>query len=304
MSRQKQALITSRDDKGRHAVNLFAIEYDKAKLDKTGAQRLNEHGNELQAGIAKIIAELSVSNRFADEEAESSYTYPDEYKGPKPISDQIKALAKVLELSPAKALKYVKEVLPALELPNEAEGWFAIPSIDAMAKKHFSHVTDPAAQYCLAVQLIHEKIGKSRSFYNYREGKILPDRLRTHVRTVEMLKQVAETQPGDILIIAGQLGMKHRGKSVRRARETFAGNEFGLNSLAVGSIILTHPERLVRYDELDMDCAGDEFAPVAGSDFSRAPYFRFDDGRAEFGAGTVDSFYGYFGSASAFLPQS
>ena len=304
MSKQKQTLITSRDDKGRHAVNLFAIEYDKAKLDETSAQQLNENGGELQAGISKLIAEFSVSNQFADEVTESSYTYPDEYKGPRAIAAQVKELAKTLGLSPAKALKYVKEVLPTLELPDEAEGWFAVPSISALAKKHFAEVTDPAEQYCQAVQLIHTKISESRSFYNYREGEITPNRLRTHVRTVEMLKQVAKTQPGDILIVAAQLGMKHRGKSVRRARETFKAHEFGLNSLAVGSIVLTHPKRLVRFDELDMDCAGDEFAPDADGGFSHAPYFDFYDDRAWFDTGTVGFFGAYYGSASAFLPQS
>ncbi len=33
-------------------------------------------------------------------------------------------------------------------------------------------------------------------------------------------------QPGDILIIAAQLGMSHRGRSVRLAREVFVANEW------------------------------------------------------------------------------
>lgn len=260
-----QTLITSRDPKGLHAVGLFEAVYNKSKLDETRAQRLNERGGELQDGIAKLIAELSVSNQYANEEVRSSYTYPKEYKGPKPIVDQIKAIAKIFGLDPSQAIEFAKN-LPAL--PEGAEGWFAIPSVDALAKKHFPEVTDPVQKYCQAVQLVHAKIAASRSFYNYREGQITPAQLRVHARTAHALDLIAETQKGDILIVAAQLGMRHRGKSVRRAREVFVANEFGLGSLAVGSIVLTHPERLVRWEELDMDCSGDEFYPGADGFFS------------------------------------
>jgi len=295
-----QTLITSRDPKGLHAVGLFEAVYNKSKLDEARAQRLNEHGGELQDGIAKLIAELSVSNQYANEEVCSSYTYPKEYKGPKPINDQIKALAKIFDLNPSHALEFAK-TLP--ELPNGAEGWFAIPSVDALAAKHFPEVTDPIQKYCQAVHLVHTKIADSRSFYNYREGQITPAQLRVHARTAHALDLIAETQKGDILIVAAQLGMRHRGKSVRRAREVFVANEFGLGSLAVGSIVLTHPERLVRWEELDMDCSGDEFSPVADGDFSCAPFFYFYDGKVEFGARWCDRADGHYGSASAFLSQ-
>jgi hypothetical protein len=295
-----QTLITSRDPKGLHAVGLFEAVYNKSKLDEARAQRLNERGGELQDGIAKLIAELSVSNQYANEEVRSSYTYPKEYKGPKPIADQIKAIAKIFGLDPSQAIEFAKN-LPAL--PEGAEGWFAIPSVDALAKKHFPEVTDPVQKYCQAVQLVHAKIAASRSFYNYREGQITPAQLRVHARTAHALDLIAETQKGDILIVAAQLGMRHRGKSVRRAREVFVANEFGLGSLAVGSIVLTHPERLVRWEELDMDCAGDEFSPEADGGFSRSPCFYFHDGGVKFGADFVGFPRGGFGSVSGFLSQ-
>ncbi|KKR88920.1 MAG: hypothetical protein UU38_C0003G0172 [Candidatus Wolfebacteria bacterium GW2011_GWB1_41_12] len=96
-----QTLITSRDPKGLHAVGLFEAAYNKSRLDEARAQRLNERGGELQDGIVKLIAELSVSNQFADEKVRSSYTYPKEYKGPKPVADQIKTLAKIFGLDPS-----------------------------------------------------------------------------------------------------------------------------------------------------------------------------------------------------------
>ena len=235
-----------------------------------------------------------------DEEVSSSYTYPKEYNGPKSIEEQIKAIAEIFDLDSTRALEYTKN-LP--ELPEGAEGWFAIPSVDALAKKHFPEVTDSSEKYCRAVQLVHEKIAGSREFSNYRNGKITSSHLRVHARTAHAFDLIAENQPGDILVIAAQLGVNYRGHSVRQARKAFTENEFGLTSLAVGSIVLTHPMRLVRWKELDMDCPGDEFAPDADGDFSFAPLF-FNDGKVLFYAYRVDLAYDRYGSASGFVPQS
>ena len=279
-------------------------------LDKDSIQNLIENGDEFQADIVASIKKHSLGNQHPDEEVPSNYTYPKEYKGPKPIADQIKALAEIFGLDPSQALEFAKN-LP--KLPDGAEGWFAVPSVDAIVAKHFPEVTplNGAQKYCQAVQLVHAKIAASRSFYNYREGQITPAQLRVHARTAHALDLIAETQKGDpstgsvpsILIIAAQLGMRHRGKSVRRAREVFVQSEFGLGSLAVGSIVLTHPERLVRWEELDMDCPGDEFVLDADGDFSGAPIFDFDDDGVKFNANRVDNALVVYGSVSAFLPQ-
>ncbi|OHA17076.1 MAG: hypothetical protein A3G52_01560 [Candidatus Taylorbacteria bacterium RIFCSPLOWO2_12_FULL_43_20] len=302
MTMQTQtALITSRDPKGMQAVNIFEAAYNKAKLDDSRAQRLNERGDELKTGISKLIAELSVSDRYADEEVQSNYTYPREYDGPKPIEEQVKALAEILNLDSSNALEYAKN-LP--ELPAGAEGWFAIPSSNGL-KKLFPQIENDADRYCAGVRLVHEKIAASRKFYNWSDRQITPNRLRVHARTAHALDLVAENQHGDILIVAEQLGMRHRGRSVRRARECFDSNEFGLGSLAVGSIVLTHPNRLVRWKELDMDCSGDEFDdPDADVRFDHAPFFIFNDGEVGFGTHWYDDAYESYGSVSAFVPQS
>jgi hypothetical protein len=301
MMTMQKALITSRDPKGIHATGLFEAVYNQAQLDDDRAQRLNENGGALQDDIRKAIEKHSATNQFASEEVASSYVYPSEYKGPKPIEEQIKAIAEIFELDPTEALQYAKN-LP--ELPNGAEGWFAIPAVEAIALKHFPEGTDRDEKYCRAIQLIHAKIAAMRSFYNYRDGQITPAQLRLLARTAQALEKIAETQKGGILIIAAQLGMRHRGRSVRRAREVFVTNEFGLGSVAFGAIVLTHPERFVRWEQLHADMAGDEFRDSgADGDFDRAPFFSFYDDRVEFGTygvGLTDDFYG---SASGFLPQ-
>ncbi|HQI74664.1 MAG TPA: hypothetical protein PLY37_02270 [Candidatus Pacearchaeota archaeon] len=66
-------------------------------------------------------------------------------------------------------------------------------------------------------------------------------------------------------------------------------------------MLLTHPEREVQWEQLHVDCAGDEFAPDADGDFSSAPVFDFNVGGVGFGASWFDDADGDYGSASAFL---
>lgn len=291
--------VTVRDPKGMKFVSVVEAAYNKAGLTEKEAQMVNEASG-LPDLVAGFIAANRNSNKYADEECKSNYEYPGEYRGPKPIEEQIKALAKILKFDPSHALDFAKSLRA---LPEGAEGWFAVPSVDALAAKHFPKVADPAEKYCQAVRLIHKKISASRSFYNYRKGQITPKQLRVSTRTLEALGKLAEAQKGDILIVAGQLGLRHAGKSVRRAREVFTANEFGLTILMIGSIILTHPERLVRWDELDMDCAGDEFSDSADGAFSRAPYFYCYDDNVRFDAYKISYYIDDYGAASAFLPQ-
>ena len=290
------------------AVRKAVAEYfTKRTLTKDGAQALHANGNNIVAGLRdKVFAmydEITVTDKFADEEVSSSYVYPKEYRGVKPIGAQVDIIAKAFGLSLGYTSDFIEKVLPTMTLPEGAEGWFAIPSVEAIAKRHFPEVTDPSDRYCRAVELILEKLGKSRSFYNYCEGEITPRQLRQHARTLHALDWIVEQQKGDILIVPAQFGMGQRGRSVRRARECFKANEFGLGALAVGSMALTHPERFVRWEQLHTDCAGDEFAPTAGGGFSRSPLFRFGDVKLRFDAGGVSDVYGGYGSASGFVPQ-
>ena len=175
--------------------------------------------------------------------------------------------------------------------------------MEALVAKHFPEVVDPAEKYCRALQLVHQKIAKSRLFCNFRDSQIDTAHLRVSTRTLEAFKKITEQQKGDILIIAAQLGKRHAGRSVRRSQEVFIDSEYGLTSVAVGSIILVHPERLVRWEELDMDCSGDEFSDDGDARFGRAPCFHFSDGKVRFDTSGVSDVYDHSGSSSGFAPQ-
>lgn len=264
-------------------------------LDKDSAQRVIEHGDELVGNIGEVaiatLKDLSVTDKYKDEEVKSNYGYLSGYKKPKGITEQTNILRQLFP-----GVGFADEKLAEREVPKNADdGWFAIPKWQSLAPT-----------YGEAVQLVLNKLKETRNgaFYNYREGELGPDQLRQSAKTASVFQKLAEDQNGfDILVVAAQFGLRHRGRSIRRVREILLGNEFGLGAFAIGIMLLTHPERLAHYDDLWIDCAGDEFAPLADGDFSGSPVFYFGDGELEFGACVVSGAYGNYGSVSGFLPQ-
>jgi hypothetical protein len=302
---QERQVIRLLEDVAKAAIELAL---KKVNPDNQSLQRLLEHGDEVKSEVTDLAVALTkkyaTENTFANEETSSSYTYPVGYKGPKPIEQQIKSIAKIFKLDPAKALTFAK-TLP--ELPNGAEGWFAIPSFSALSKQQSQAVEDRDEQYSLASQQVckvRSEQANRDSFYNHLEGKLSPMYLRMHPKTADAYDKLIEDQDNsDILIIAAQLGMKHRGKSVRRAIITFQSNEFGLDIVAAMAINLTHPTRFVRYDELDIDLPGNQYRSVADGVFVHAPLLFFSDGMLKLDASRVEDDNGCYGAASGFLPQ-
>lgn len=257
-------------------------------LDKDGIQKLIGNGDEFQVDIIASIKKYSISNEFADEEVKSSYTYPKHYKV-KGITEQTNILRQLIP-----GIGFADEKIVDQSLPANAEGWFAIPKWQSVAKT-----------YGEAVQKVLDLLKKQRKgdFYNNRENQLGEKYLRQHAKTAKMFQKLADDQQGyDILVVPAQFGLRHRGRSVRRAREVFTANEFGLGAFAVGIMLLTHPEREVQWEQLHIDCAGDEFAPVADGDFRYAPYFFYYD-VLKFFTFRVGFAYGYYGSASGFITQ-
>ncbi len=237
-----------------------------------------------------LMANQPMTDLYADEVVTSSYAYPKGY-AVKPLIEQINTLSRAFNLDPNPAEAYVYANAYSIANPPEgAEGWFAVVRSEALAEEH-----GQAIEKVLAV------IEARRPFHNYRKEQLTPAHVRRSARTAEAMKTFYQGQEGDILILPAQLGMRHRGKSVRLAIETFQRSEFGLDSVSVGSIAITHPERFQRFDELDTDCAGDEYSPGAGGDFSKTLCFDFDFGRLEFDGGRTDFASKDCGAASGFL---
>lgn len=265
-------------------------------LDSVGAQRVIEHGDEFARAMREAattsLKDLSVTDKYKNEEVESNYRYLSGYEKPKSITEQCNILRRIFP-----GVGYADEKLAEGELPKHAEGWFAIPKWQTIAPT-----------YAEVVQKVLDAIKTARNgkFYNCRDGQIVNERLRQGTKTEAMFQKLSDEQKDhNILVVPAQFGIRHRGRSVRRAREVMNANECGLGAFAIGIMILTHPERLSHYDDLWIDCAGDEF-DHSDSDvrFGRAPYFRFGDDKVEFGTSYVGHISGSFGSASGFAPQS
>lgn len=234
-----------------------------------------------------MIAARAREGQFTDEEVESSYTYPEGYQPGHPVYQ----IHHINELFP----ELCSAEFPGRALPPNAEGWFAIPKWEKIAPT-----------YGKAVEKVLAIIASKRKFYNYRHGQLGSEYLRQHAKTVEMFQKLADEQKGvDILLVPAQFGLRHRGRSVRRTREVFDASEFGFGAFAVGIMLLTHPERLQHYDDLWIDCAGDEYdVPDNRGWFACSPFFSFDDGKLEFGTRWFGGAGVGCGSASGFIPPS
>ena len=297
-------LITSRDAKGLHAVGLFEAAYNQAGLTDPRAQRLNENGGELKKRMMALIKELSATNRYADQQVSSTWTYPPEYRGAKDLHAQLQALVGILPgLDPEPIWAWYKGAYDKFEIPDWVEGAFAVPSEFALQRIFHPEIADRTAAYCASVNLLMGKIADARKFYNYRDGQIDQSHLWRTERTLEMLDALWEMQgKSDFIVLPAQLGMRHRGRSVLRARECFIGNEFGAGSLEGLAIALTHPERYVRWEQLHTDFPGDDFSSGADGQAGKAPYLAFNDGKVWFDAFRTGLPSEYYGSVSCWLP--
>ncbi len=227
-------------------------------------------------------------NQFAKEEVKSSYGYLSGYKKPKSIIEQVQILRRLFP-----GIGYTDEKIEKQSIPLNAEGHFTIPRWEKIAPT-----------YGEAVRKVLDMIKNTKNgmFCNYRKDQLSSEHLHQSVKSVQAFQKIGDEQKGyNILVVAAQFGINHRGRSVRRALEIMDSSEFALGVFAVVIMLLTHPERLQDYDDLWINCAGDEFRFVADGRFLRAPCFHFSGGRVRFVSNLVDKAHVGYGSASAFV---
>jgi hypothetical protein len=263
----------------------------KSELDKQGVQRVIEQGDELQNRLIPIFKNLG-ELPYADEEVESNDGYPKEWSF-KSVLEQVKVLQSFEEFKNLDATHVIKiaEKYELPEVPEEADGLVVIPKLSKVA-----------SSYNEATELMTDLMAKHRKdWYNYRKGYLGPEYLRLTEKTQQALTKLERETPGDYLVIPVQTGLRHRGRSVRRARVMFGESEFGLGPYEVGIILLVHPERLQQYEHLSVDCAGCEYSPDAGGEFSHYLYFFWSGGELKFDDDRVDIAHRHYGSASGFF---
>src|ERR1035441_8125337 len=264
---------------------LMAIE----QMDRQSAQTVLDMGKKLKSEVAISVAEIihrhMASDKFKDEQVVSNRTYPPTYRV-RPIEAQVTELKKLFP-----SLGSCLEKLARKPLLEDAEAWFAIPRWQALAPT-----------YNEAVEMVLGALATKRKFQNRIIGRLGPTYLRQSERSKLAEKILADQQQGhDILVVAAQAGMLHRGCSARRTRVATAGNEFGLGTFAVACILLTHSERLSADDTLMIDCGGDEYSVRGDYTFDRVPLFDFDIAGIEFSIFYEDRSRNLWGTPSGFL---
>lgn len=189
-----------------------------------------------------------------------------------PLKEQVKILKKHFKCTVG-----MPDTVPLL--PTGAEEYFLIPSWRKIAPT-----------YPEAVQKALNALKSTRPFYNLQEGQIDAKHLRQRTE----LKQE---------IIAAQFGEMFKGSSIYDVRisvEAKRNSQVLFGTYEVAIMLLTHPDRLTKYEDLWIDCPNDEWSWNGDGDFSLAPVFGFGGGDLRFVAGCVDGARDGYGSGSGF----
>ena len=258
-------------------------------LDRQSVQAVLDMDGKLKSEVAETVVEIihrhTVSDKFKDEEMGSNRVYPPTYRV-RPVEAQVTELRKLFP-----SLGSCQEKLARRGLPVGAEAWFAIPRWQTLA-----------STYNEAVEMLLGVVAAKRRFSNRIVGKLGEMYLRQTERSKLAEKILADQQQGsDILVVAAQAGMLHRGSSARRTRVALAGNEFGLGVFAFGCMLLTHPERLSTGDTLMIDCGGDQYSVRGDYTFDRVPLFDFDMAGIELSIFYEDRARNLWGTPTGFL---
>ena len=259
------------------------------RLDRHSAQIVLDMDLKLKSEVADVVVEVisrhTVSDKYKDEEVTSNRVYPPTYRV-RPVEAQVTELRKLFP-----SLGNCLEKLGRKPLLGGAEEWFAIPRWQALAPT-----------YSEAVELVLAVLAARRRVSNRIIGRLGPTYLRQSERSILAEKILADQQQGcDLLVVAAQSGILHRGCSARRTRVAMAGNEYGLGVFAFACMLLTHPERLSTGDTLMIDCGGDEYSVRGDYTFDRVPLFDYDIGGIEFSIFYEDRARNLWGTPTAFL---
>lgn len=205
------------------------------------------------------------------------YTYPKSYKV-KPIKEQYQKIFELFEIKLNQIGNKSIDHLP------KSEGIFVIP--------HWKLIGDT---YNDAVLKVMEIMKASRPTYDWRSGNWTKE----YLRQLPVKEKFWDKQKKEILLISAQFGVLHAGQSVQAVRSEAQSNElpFGIYECLI--MLLTHPERLQGYDDLWVDCPGDEYSFAGDGAFSGAPRLCFSGGRVRFDTYDVSFAREYFGSVSA-----
>lgn len=211
----------------------------------------------------------------------SDFTYPTNYvvRDFAEQMDSLQVLSRNLRSS---------KISSAMErLPNFAEGYFAIPPWWMVADSY-----DKAVRVVLKQLAINRPVVSWQPRFRYQP-----------VRRSEWLYRSCKRSWNEIMAVPAQFGLRHRGRSFRCAEELYQPHEFGLGAFAACCMLLTHPERLVKNDDLQILCAGDVCTWAGNRVPYVVPFLRIQDDMVELSELWVDHYSTGLGSITGFTTR-
>jgi hypothetical protein len=223
--------------------------------------------DDLVKTVRQKVAQLVVQNRtYGEPEVQTSCGYPPGFEI-LPIEVQIDILRKSRpQLDPDRAVKYVRKVYSGLKFPKWVEAPFAI-----IRPGYFSPL------FWEEIRIVSSLLSSASPFRNFYEDN-LNEHIRRNTDTERKYTILKEQQPGDIWIIGAQFGFHHRGKPIAYVQELCqkSNTEYGLDEVATGWMLLTHPQRIKDEHSLEADCPGGQRAPAHDNSFDTAPSYFMD----------------------------
>ena len=281
---------------------LFSIFMETcAKLGVTEEEerRIAENIGEFSFGFQAIVQRLRVARDFENEKAVAKYGYFSGYRRPKLIDEQIDILRSHWPmLNPDRAIRYMRDVYPKLQLPDWIEGPFAIIRPGFFSEKYHEEIEE-----------VLRALSRSRDeqFCNYLRFRGEMNCIQPHKCSADYVEIMRQQLNSDILVVPGQFGIRypkgngtHIVSSVRRVRVKMTGGEFGEGAKNIGTMLLTHSNRLAHYKDLYIKCSGDMLVPLYGGSVIFAPQFSFRLNRLEFNRDFVTFSYDRYGLPSGF----
>ncbi len=255
-------------------------------------QQNGELAAQIKEAVQHAVTEFLISDDFSDEEVHSTHGYNTGYNHPRSIERQLELLK---EYFPDIQFEPLPEM--GVRKPLDVEGLFLIPRWRLFGRT-----------YGAAVERVFQRLKKERNgfFKNMCHKELDSKRLRQSKLTRDRMRALAEQQNHPkTLLLPAQFGVRHEGRSARRARVRFAENEFGVGVFATAIMLLLHSDRMGSQYDLSIMCVGDEYNRARGRRFEGVPMFRFDHetGVLEFTDGSASLALSESSSVTAFLPN-
>lgn len=188
---------------------------------------------------------------------------------------------------------------------NEAQAWYDGLNLPNWIEKPLVYVWhESLGGHHNTLNLILQAISQKRSFDNYYDHELTKERLHQNKATHKAELKLKKEQPGDFLIVPSQTGKRWGGYSVKETCELYDKGEVGHGLVAAGCLILTHPNRLIRFAELDIICPGDEISNATkDSVFDIVPTFVFGGFKLNLTSIHSKDAVDVYGSMTGYFPQ-